>query len=141
MSNPFPQNPQDPFGQPFGAQPGAQPGAQGASSPAPYGQPQAPAYNQAAGYNPVIFSAPKSKAAAAVLAFFLGSFGAHNFYLGFKNKAWWQLGLTIFGIITSIFIIGFLALAVTGIWGFIEFILILVGGGNYRTDAQGQPLG
>lgn len=69
----------------------------------------------------------KSKATAALLAFFLGGFGAHNFYLGYTGKAIAQLilTLTLFGAIIS------------GIWAFVEFILILCGN---VTDAKGVGL-
>ena len=69
----------------------------------------------------------KSKATAALLAFFLGGFGAHNFYLGHTGKAIAQLilTLTLFGAIIS------------GIWAFVEFILILCGN---VTDAKGVGL-
>ncbi|MGO1949244.1 MAG: NINE protein [Mycobacteriaceae bacterium] len=70
----------------------------------------------------------------------MGGFGAHNFYLGYRTKAWWQLGLTIVGILTAVFLIGFLFTFATGIWGFIEFIMILAGGEAYTHDAQGRPL-
>ena len=69
----------------------------------------------------------KNKATAALLAFFLGGFGAHNFYLGYTGKAIAQLilTLTLFGAIIS------------GIWAFVEFILILCGN---VTDAKGVGL-
>lgn len=92
----------------------------------------------APGYLPL--QASKSKVAAALLAFFLGGYGAHNFYLGYMKKAWWQLGLTLFGYITAIFVIGLAVIIGVGIWAFVEFILILVGGGSYATDAKGLPM-
>ncbi|MCR4649472.1 MAG: TM2 domain-containing protein [Lachnospiraceae bacterium] len=36
----------------------------------------------------------KSKVVAGLLGIFLGSLGIHNFYLGYKNKAIWQVALT-----------------------------------------------
>lgn len=80
----------------------------------------------------------KSKIAAALLALFLGTFGAHNFYLGYTGKAVTQLVLTIIGYFTLILIIGAFFIAATGIWAFIEFIMILVGG--ISVDAQGNKL-
>jgi len=72
---------------------------------------------------------PKSKVAAALLAFFLGCLGIHNFYLGYTGKGLAQLLITVltagYGII------------VTGIWAFVEFILILTGS---ITDKFGRPL-
>ncbi|MGV0409690.1 NINE protein [Corynebacterium resistens] len=77
---------------------------------------------------------------AALLAFFLGSFGVHNFYLGYKSKAMTQLVITLLSYATIIILIGFLGLVVTGLWAFVEFIMILVGAGSYEHDAYGYPL-
>jgi TM2 domain-containing membrane protein YozV len=72
---------------------------------------------------------PKSKVAAALFAIFLGCLGIHNFYLGYTGRAIAQLLITVlscgYGII------------VTGIWSFIEFILILTGS---IKDRFGRPL-
>ena len=61
----------------------------------------------------------KSKIAAGLLGIFLGTFGIHNFYLGYKSKALTQLLLTVL----SCGILSF----ITGIWGLIEGIMILAG--------------
>lgn len=45
--------------------------------------------NNPAPYNPTQSS--KSRLVAALLAFFLGEFGAHRFYVGKKSSAIWQL--------------------------------------------------
>lgn len=68
----------------------------------------------------------KSKLAAALLAFFLGCFGVHRFYLGHTTIGIIQLVLCVFtcGIIPTI-------------WGLIDMILILTGS---LKDAQGRPL-
>lgn len=72
----------------------------------------------------------KNKIAAALLAFFFGALGIHNFYLGYKKKAIAQLLITVLtcgaGSIVS------------GIWAFVEFIQILTG--SIATDADGVPL-
>ena len=73
----------------------------------------------------------KSKIGAALLAFFLGALGIHNFYLGYIGRGIAQLLITVFGVFI---LVGPL---ISGIWAFVEFILILVGSLN---DARGVPL-
>jgi TM2 domain-containing membrane protein YozV len=73
-------------------------------------------------------SQPKSRVAAGLLGILLGGFGAHNFYLGYTNKAILQLVLTIF------------TCGIASIWGLVEGILILTKNENYLTDANGVPL-
>lgn len=58
---------------------------------------------------------------AVLLCFFLGSFGAHRFYLG-------QIGLGILMLIT---------LGGLGIWTLIDFVRLVVGS---LKDKQGLPL-
>lgn len=72
----------------------------------------------------------KSKLAAALLAFFLGSLGVHNFYLGYTNKAVAQL-------LISLLSCGALAV-VSQVWGIIEGVQILTG--TINTDGAGYPL-
>lgn len=74
---------------------------------------------------------PKSKIAAGLLGIFLGSFGVHNFYLGYTGKAVIQLLMTVL----SCGILSF----VSAVWSLIEGIMILAG--SINTDAQGNPLG
>ena len=54
----------------------------------------------------------KSRLAAGLLGMFLGSFGAHNFYLNKKKRAFTQLGLMIGGIALMIlsYVIYFIAI-------------------------------
>ncbi|MCS4490752.1 NINE protein [Corynebacterium sp. ES2794-CONJ1] len=82
----------------------------------------------------------KSWAIAAILAFFLGGFGAHNFYLGYNTRAAWQLGLYIAGIVTSFILIGIPIVFGVAVWAFVEFILILVGASTFSHDADGISL-
>lgn len=72
----------------------------------------------------------KSKLAAGLFGIFLGSFGVHNFYLGFTGKAVAQLLITVLSC-------GFLS-PVSAIWGLIEGILLL--SGDMKEDANGIPL-
>jgi TM2 domain-containing membrane protein YozV len=75
---------------------------------------------------------PKSKLTAALLAFFLGSFGVHRFYLGHVGSGIALIGLTILGFITC----GF-TLIIPAVWVLVDFILILTGG---LREANGQAL-
>lgn len=95
----------------------------------------------------------KSKIVAALLAFFLGSFGIHSFYMGNKKKGFIQLGISLVGIIllvagaaktvttlgafgvplasasvSPLLIVGAVLLIGVGIWAFVDFIRILTGG-------------
>lgn len=113
---------------PFGGAPGAQPspeqpayGSAGYGDPA-YGQ---PAYGQQAYATP-----PKQWVLALVLAFFLGGFGVHNFYLGYTTRGIIQLLLTI----------TLVGAPISAIWALIEFIMIIMRSGSYGYDASGQPL-
>lgn len=88
------------------------------------------AYGQPAYGQPFAAGAPKQWIVAVILAFFLGTLGVHNFYLGYTTKGIIQLVLTL----------TFIGLIVSGIWAFIDFIMLLMRSGDYATDAQGQPL-
>ena len=89
----------------------------------------------------------KSKVVAALLAFFLGGFGVHDFYLGNKKAGFIKLGATLIGLILVIVgyatavasletgVIAFPVLAIVGsiiltavsIWALVDFIRILTG--------------
>lgn len=96
-------------------------GAAGYGDPA-YGQ---PAYGQQTYGAP-----PKQWVLAMVLAFFLGGFGVHNFYLGYTTRGIIQLLLTI----------TLVGAPISAIWALIEFIMIIMRSGAYGCDASGQPL-
>ena len=141
----------DPYAQPeqgYGV-PGPDANAQGAYGADAYGQPgyeQAAyaagqqaygqqaygqqAYAQPAYGQPVFATAPKQWIVALLLAFFLGGFGVHNFYLGYNTKGIIQLVLTI----------TLIGAPISGIWALVEFIMIIARSGSYAYDAQGQPL-
>ena len=119
--------------------PGPDANAQGAYGADAYGQPgyeQAAyaagqqAYGQPAYGQPVFATAPKQWIVALLLAFFLGGFGVHNFYLGYNTKGIIQLVLTI----------TLIGAPISGIWALVEFIMIIARSGSYAYDAQGQPL-
>lgn len=98
--------------------------------------PHAAAYGQ---MNPALVR-PKSHSAAALLAFFLGSTGAHNFYLGHNGRGAIQLILFVFGWSTLLLIVGAFVLFPLGLWAFVEFLLILFRSGSYGYDSRGVPL-
>lgn len=140
QSQPFSQQPygQQPYGQqqPF-ANPQQPYGQQPIHGQVPYQGGPVQSYG---GYQQMPYAAPKSWVVAAILAFFLGSFGAHNFYLGYKNRGITQLALYCGGLVTSFLLIGLPVVFAVAIWAFVEFILILVRGGKYATDANGLRL-
>ncbi len=93
----------------------------------------------------------KSQLVAALLAFFLGTLGIHNFYLGYKKKGMTQLLLTLGGYVigivggiiaaggasagsagaallgTIISTVGWIVVLAVAIWALIDFIKILTG--------------
>lgn len=81
---------------------------------------------------------PKNKLTAGLFALLLGAYGVHNFYLGYKNKAIWQLVLTIVGIVASFAYVGLAAVMAVSIWTMVEGIQIL-SNPNY-CDANGVRL-
>lgn len=88
-----------------------QPGYPGGYTPQPgypgYGaQPGYPPFAGQVGYTPYpgFPASPKSRIAGALLAFFLGGLGIHNFYLGKKNRGIAQLSITLVSIV--LFIVG-----------------------------------
>ena len=136
-----------PYAQPAGPGPG--PYATGYNQPVypAAGQPYAPAYGP--------YGVPKSKTTAALLAFFLGGIGAHNFYRGQTGRGFGHIALVVVSIICIImataaavdavtssanstltdsqaagfggaYIFAWLVIAANGIWAFVEFIMILV---------------
>ena len=84
--------------------------------------------------------APRSYIAAALLAFFLGEFGVHNFYLGYRQRAIIQLVIAIVGYALSIVLIGIPIVIDVKIWAFVEFVMILLRSGTYATDPYGREL-
>lgn len=80
----------------------------------------------------------KSKIAAGLLGIFLGSFGVHNFYLGYTSKAVTQLVLTLVGYVLCCVVVGVFLVIGIAIWGLVEGIMILTG--KINTDAKGNPL-
>lgn len=67
----------------------------------------------------------RSKVLAGILGLLLGAFGVHRFYLGYNGIGVIQL------------ILGIASCGISGIWGFVEGIIILTGG---MPDAEGRAL-
>ena len=74
----------------------------------------------------------KSKLVAGILGILVGAFGVHNFYLGFTKKAVIQLLISV----VSCFTLS----VVSGIWGLVEGIYILMAKEGYEKDAEGKIL-
>lgn len=66
----------------------------------------------------------KSLLVAYLLWYFLGPFGAHRFYLGRQGSAIAQLLVTIISVPLCFLLIGFIGLAVIGIWWLVDAFLI-----------------
>lgn len=87
-----------------------------------YNQNNNPNYNQNYNQNNGEFVERRSWVMALVLAFFLGSFGAHRFYMGYNTSGIVMLILTLISPFTL-----FITLLIAGLWAFIDLIRILVG--------------
>jgi TM2 domain-containing membrane protein YozV len=70
---------------------------------------------------------PKSRLAATLLAWFLGVFGAHRFYIGKTGTAIVMLLLWIAGWATIWLFVGYIFFIAVGIWAFVDFIVAVVG--------------
>lgn len=109
-------------------------------SPAP-----SPALQPPVGPMPMYVAHPqavqqKSWMGAVLLTLFLGNLGVHNFYLGYTGRGVAQLALTVLGWATAVLLIGFVFLAVVGLWVFVDFVRILMRSGSMGTDSRGVPL-
>lgn len=87
---------------------------------------------------PMVVGKAKSKIAAGLLGIFLGSYGAHNFYLGYTAKAVVQLTVTLVGYLLCCVVIGILPVIGIWVWSIVEAIMILAG--KIDRDARGVPL-
>lgn len=72
----------------------------------------------------------RSRIAAGLLGIFMGSLGVHNFYLGYTGKAVAQLLIT--------FLTCGAGAVISGLWGFIEGMMIL--SGSINRDGNGHRL-
>lgn len=65
----------------------------------------------------MLLTSPKSRLVAFLLAFFLGCFGVHRFYVG-------RIGSGIAMLLCTLSVIGLL---VSSVWAFVDWIVILCG--------------
>ena len=72
--------------------------------------------------NPYYREVPKSRVTYALLGFFLGCFGVHNFYAGHARRAVFQLCLTLFSF--------FYLAVVSWVWALVEICIV-------KTDGDG----
>ncbi len=136
MANPWDQQ-NDPYRQ-QGPTPPAYPyyGAPHYAAPAyPWGaDPSAPYGRDPATGEPL---SDKSVVAAGLLQLFLGGFGVGRLYIGSYGIGFTQMGLTIFGILTAIVLIGFVLIFAVGIWALVDAIMMFTGAVR---DGQGRKL-
>ncbi len=87
---------------------------------------------------------PKSRLAATLLAWFLGVFGAHRFYLGKIGSAIGMLVLSVIYFASFFFwaagwwgvaVFGYACITAVGIWAFIDFLIAVTG--NMK-DSEGR---
>jgi len=115
-----------------------------------YGQQTPQAYGQQAAAGPYGQAYPtpypyavaqKSRFVAAVLAFFFGVYGIHNFYLGYNGRGFVQLGIGVLGTLTAWLVVGIFLLVPLWVWVIVEIILLLTDKvGSYSRSADGVPL-
>lgn len=125
---------------PYGQPANLDPYATGYAQPVYPGAGQAYATGYAQPYGPYV--APKSKATAALLAFFLGTLGVHNFYRGQLGRGFGHIALAVATVACAIVtlvmepdtanstqptqVIAWLLCIANWIWMIVDFILILV---------------
>ncbi|HHN77834.1 MAG TPA: TM2 domain-containing protein [Phycisphaerales bacterium] len=80
----------------------------------------------------------KSMVLAYLLWWFLGTFGAHRFYLGRTGSAIAMLCLTLVSTVLVLVFIGFFGLAAVGVWWLVDAFLIysMVNEHNLRLAEQ-----
>lgn len=91
--------------------------------------PQAPAYAPApfTGGPPAVVHvhvAQKSMAVAYLLLLFLGGLGIHRFYLNRTGTGLAMLLIFLLSLPLAIVLVGFIGLAIVGIWGIVDLFLV-----------------
>lgn len=80
----------------------------------------------------------KSAVVAYLLWFFAGGLGGHRFYLGATGSAVTILVLSVLGVLTLIFGIGFVFLMVVGLWLLVDLFLIPGMVDRHRQDVRNR---
>lgn len=81
--------------------------------------------------------APVRWRVTVLLAVFTGLCGGHNFYLGYPQRGFVQLGLLVAGIATFASGLGLVLLTMLALWVLAELVLLLARVAPYSCDAQG----
>jgi TM2 domain-containing membrane protein YozV len=76
---------------------------------------------------PAVGISPRSRLATSLLAFLLGYFGAHRFYIGKTGTAILMLVLGIIGIPLCFVLIGIPIVIGVSVWRLIDFIIAVTG--------------
>ena len=81
--------------------------------------------------------APVRWRVTVLLAVFTGLCGGHNFYLGYPQRGFVQVGLLVAGIATFASGLGLVLLTMLAMWVLAELVLLLAKAAPYSCDAQG----
>lgn len=71
----------------------------------------------------VVHTPAKELTVAYLLLLFLGTVGAHRFYLGRTGSAMAMLSLAVVGTLTAMVLVGFLLLAAVGVWWIVDLFV------------------
>lgn len=82
-------------------------------------------------------SEPRNFLAAFLLTITFGYYGLNQVYLGNKTQGWVRFALAIVAFPLSIVLVGFIIMAVLGVWAIVDFFKIYLG---KRVDSNGVPL-
>ncbi len=91
----------------------------------------------------VVHAPAKELTVAYLLLLFLGTVGAHRFYLGRTGSAIGMLSLAILGALTALVLIGFVLLAAVAVWWIVDLFLTpgMVRDENRRAAIASGPAG
>jgi TM2 domain-containing membrane protein YozV len=91
----------------------------------------------------VVHAPAKELTVAYLLLLFLGTLGAHRFYLGRTGSAIGMLSLAVLGGLTALVLIGFVLLAAVAVWWIVDLFLTpgMVREENHRAAMAPGPAG